>query len=158
MTNKFRHEVIGSVVLEATGIDVLLCVIKRKLNVAVSLQRSLIADLEKLDISQIEGENVPTLNCKIRDLCELIEQAGPAPQDLNQLVMKVFLNTQVDIFATHVRQKYLELEDDPAAHPWRTILTENEDIFLKLKKMWTPEQSKSVTNKEFQSHVKDTQK
>ena len=82
LTNKFRLEIINSVGLEATGIEVLLGVIKRKLHVAVSLQRSLIADLEKLDISQVEGENVHTLNTKIRDLCESIEQAGP-PQKIS---------------------------------------------------------------------------
>ena len=156
LTTKFRIEIVNSVGLEATGIEVLLCVIKRKLHVAVSLQRSLIADLEKLDISQVEGENVPTLNSKIRDLCESIEQAGPSPRDLNQLVIKVYLNTQVEIFATHIRQRYLELENNPSSHTWHNLLVENEDLYLKLKKLWTPEQSKTVSNKEFQNFVKES--
>ena len=114
LTNKFCLEIVNSVGLDATGIEVLLAVTKSKLHVAVSLQRTLIAELEKLDISQIECENVPNSNCKIRDLCESIEQAGLAPMDLNQLVMKVFVNTQVEIFATHIRQKYLDLESKPS--------------------------------------------
>lgn len=77
-------EIVNSVRLEATGIEVLLCAVKRKLHVAVSLQRVLIADFEKLDISQVEGENVPTQNGKIRDICEFIEQDGPAAHYLKQ--------------------------------------------------------------------------
>jgi hypothetical protein len=143
--------------LDATGIEVFVCIPHTKLHIAISLQRGLISKLEALNISQVSGENIPSFNIQVQELCESIEQAGPPPADLNKVVMKCFLHLQVTLFANTIEQKYLELEMDPQRHQWRAILQDNEDLYLKLKKMWTLESSKPVNNKEFQSFVKTTE-
>jgi hypothetical protein len=121
LTDKFCQEVLHSVGLDATSIEVFICILRRKLHVVISLQRELILKLEQLDISQVAGENIPTFNIQIQELCESIEQADPPPADLNQLVMKCFLSSQVTLFANTVGQKYLELELDPQRHQGETF-------------------------------------
>jgi hypothetical protein len=63
-----------SVGLDATGLEVFICILRRKLHVIISLQRELIANLEKLDISQVAGENVPTFNIKVQELCNQLSK------------------------------------------------------------------------------------
>ena len=85
-------------------------------------------------------------------MCDSIEFAGPAPPDLNTEVMKTFLNCSVAIFAQNVGAKYFELQTQPQKYPWRDILTTNASMYYQLRNMWTPEASKPITNKEFQSY------
>ena len=75
----------------------------------------------------------------MQELSESIEQAEPVLVDLNQLVMKCYLNSQVTLFANSIGSKYLELEIDRQRYHWHDILQDNEDLYLKLKKIWTPE-------------------
>ena len=73
-------------------------------------------------MTQQSGENIPAFNIKVQELCESIEQAKPAPVDLNPLVMKCYLNSQVTLFANSIGSKYLELEIDPQRYHWHGIL------------------------------------
>ena len=133
VTSRFRQEIQNSVGLDATGIDVFLCILRRKLHLVISLQRELIAKLEALDITQEPGENIPSFNIKVKELCEAIEQSGPTPQDLNLLVMKTFLKSQVQLFSTSIGGKYLELQINPSKHPWRKTLFDNDALYHQLK-------------------------
>ena len=119
LTPKFKSEIEHALGLEASGPQILLGIIERKLSLQALLQRELITELEKLSITSEPGENIPNFNAKIRDLCEAIEKCGPAPMDLNLLVMKHFVDCSVTIFAQHVNTKYFELCHDPSLHPWR---------------------------------------
>jgi hypothetical protein len=87
----------------------LCCIVERKLTLQASLQRELIEKLTKLSITDEPGEHIPSFNVKIKDLCDSIEWCGPAPMDLNLLVMKCFVDCSVPIFAQHVNAKYYEL-------------------------------------------------
>ena len=133
VTPKFRREIQNSVGLSATGIEVFICMLHRELHLVVSFQRELIAMLEKLDITQEAGENAPAFNTKVQEICEAIEQSGPIPQDLNLLVMRSFLKSQVPLFSNAIGTKYLELQMDPFKYNGRQILTHNEELYLQLK-------------------------
>ena len=149
-------EIEHALVLEVSGPQILPGIIERKLSLQALLQRELITELEKLSIISEPGENIPNFNAKIRDLCEAIEKCGPAPMDLNLLVMKCFVDCSVTIFAQHVHIKYFELCCDPTLHPWRETLDLHASMYYQLRDMWTPEASRPFTNKEFQHFVKST--
>ena len=110
--------------------------------------------METLSITSEPGENIPNFNAKIRDLCEAIKKCGPAPMDLNLLVMKHFVDCSVTILAQHVNTKYFELRQDPSKHPSRDTLDLHASMYYQLRDMWTPEASRPITNKEFQNFVK----
>jgi hypothetical protein len=80
LTKKFRQDVLNSVGLEATGIQVFIDILHCKMNVVISLQRQLIRNLEVFDISQQEGGNTPEFNVKVQELCQAFEQAGEPPK------------------------------------------------------------------------------
>ena len=42
---------------------------------------------------------------------------------------------------------------DPNKYHWKQILQDNEDLYLKLKGLWTPEQSRPALQKDFQNYV-----
>ncbi len=154
LTSKFCAELEHALALDATGPQILISIIERKLSLQASLQRELIADLEKLNLTSEPGENIPNFNAKVKDLCEAIEKCGPAPIDLNLIVMRRFVNCSVSIFAQHVNTKYFDLFTDPNKHPWRETLEHHAYMYYQLKDMWTPEASRPITNQEFQSFVK----
>ena len=156
LTSKFRNEIEHANGIDASGPQVLLSIIERKLSLQVSLQRELITKLEKLKITDEPGENIPHFNTKVKDLCEAIEKCGPAPADLNLLVMTCFVNCSVTIFSQHVNTKFFKLKQDATAYPWCDTLQEHCSMFYQLRDMWTPEASRPVTNKEFQNFVKST--
>ena len=157
LTTKFRSEVEHSIGLSATGIEVLLCIIERKYSLQVSLQRELVAKLEQLDIIQEPGENISTFNVKVKNLCQSIEFCGPAPRDLNTIVIGCFINCSVVIFSQYVNASYFQATTNPEKFPWRDTLLTHESMYFRFKKIWTPESSKPVTNKEFQTYVKSQQ-
>ena len=68
VTTKFRQEIQQDVKLNATGLEVFDCILHRKLHAVLSLQCDLIAQLEKLDITQEPGECIPPFNLKVKEL------------------------------------------------------------------------------------------
>ena len=156
LTPDFKNEVEHAVGLDASGVRILFCIIEMKLSLQASLQRDLVSQLEKLSITTEPGENIPSFNKKVKDLCTAIEKCGTKPLDLNLLVMKCFVNCSVPIFAQHINTLFFECKRNHNAHPWRTTLENHASMYYQLKDMWTPEASKPVTNKEFQNFVKTT--
>ena len=77
LTPKFCQDVLHSAGLDATCIEVFICILRRKLHVVVSLQNELITKIDALDVTQQSSENIPAFNIKVPELCESIEQAGP---------------------------------------------------------------------------------
>ena len=118
LTPKFCSELEHAVGLDASGVEILICIIECKLSLQVSLQHELISKLERLSFVNEPGENIPSFNIKVTDLCEQIEKCGPAPSDLNTIVMHCYLNCSVVIFAQNVNSKYFELQTDPTKYPW----------------------------------------
>ncbi len=156
LTPKFRTELEIAIGLDATGPQVLISIIERKLSLQASLQRELISNLEKLNLTSEPGENIPNFNAKVKDLCEAIEKCGPAPLDINLIVMRRFVNCSVSIFAQHVNTKYFDCRTDPQKYPWHNTLELHASMYYQLKDMWTPEASRPITNQEFQNFVKST--
>ena len=67
---------------QPNGLQVLLHIVSNRQCIKTSKQRDLVLALQKLNISSTPGEDVPTLNSKIRQLCKEIEQVGTVPDDL----------------------------------------------------------------------------
>ena len=89
LTTKFRTEIEHSVGLTATGIEVLLCIIERRYSLQVSLQRELVAKLEKLDIIQEPGENISNFNIKVKN--RLLEKSEYALRYIYIIGFKTFI-------------------------------------------------------------------
>ena len=151
LTSTFRREIVQSVGIDASGVQVLIKVIGNKLHLVLSLQRDLIAQLQGVCISNVEGEHIPTLNLQIKEVCETICHIGEPPLDLNQIVVKCHMNSQVTIFTQAVGTLCLALEKDPKCHPWTELLELMEDCFRQFKHLWTPTKAKPAANKEFQN-------
>ena len=132
LTEKFRIEIEHHVGLDASGVQVLLAIIERKLTLKASLQCDLIKQLEKLKLVDQPGEHIPNFNIKISDLCEQIEKCGPEPRDLNLLVMKSSVNSSITIFSQHVNTKYYELRTNPEKYPWRETLSDHSSMYFQL--------------------------
>ena len=128
LTPKFRREVQNSVGLAETGLEVFICILRRKFVVAVSLQRELIEKLQKMYLVKEPGENIPSFKLKILELCESIESSGPPPADLNLLVMKAYINSQVPMFSQTMGQLFLEIKVDPSRYHWQDILCKNQQL------------------------------
>ena len=122
LTPKFRSELEHAVGLDASGVEILICIIECKLSLQVSRQRELISKLERRSLVNEPGENIPIFNIKVTDLCEQIEKHGPAPSNLNIIVMYCDLNCSVVIFAQNVNSKYFELQTNPTKHPWHNTI------------------------------------
>jgi hypothetical protein len=118
----------------------------------------LVAKLEQLDIIQEPGENISTFNVKVRNLCQSIEFCGPAPRDLNTIVIGCFINCSITIFAQYVNASYFQATTEPEKFPWHDTLASLETMYFRFKKIWTAEASKPVTTKEFQTYVKSQEK
>ena len=65
LTLKFCQDVLHSADLDATDIEVFICILCRKLHVVVSLQRELITKLYSLDLTQQSSKNIIAFNIKV---------------------------------------------------------------------------------------------
>ena len=141
------------------GPEVLVHVLKIRMNLFLSKQRILIAELEALCITQQDQENVRVFNEKIRSKCEHIVQTGNTPQHLALLVAKQFLASQVDPFQRKMFDVANELERDPEKYSWVDILNKTQEHYHNMRDYWTPAgkaTTVSVSKKEFQNFINMT--
>ena len=132
VTKKCQLELEQSLGLDATGPEILAHIYKRQHAVALSTQRNLVGSLMSLSLTAIPGESVPDLNNQIKDLCQQIESVGEAPADLNQLVLKCYLDSSVPMFATDINSKYLEILSNPDTYHWTETLRHTEELYYQL--------------------------
>ena len=77
LSDSLKDDVVSSVGVNSTGPQVFVCIITKLSPLTASLQRNYIKELEKLDVTQEEGENIINFNKKVREKCKKICNVGP---------------------------------------------------------------------------------
>jgi hypothetical protein len=159
LSDTLRSDVVASVGINASGPEIFVSVISKKLQLVVSIQHNLIKQLEAMSVAQEEGENVETFNKKLKGLIKKIEGVGPAPPDLPRLVIETFMSCQVTIFNTEVNRFFLELTKDHTKYTCNDILSELESLYITVKDwMWSADMSRKINKKEFANIQKQANK
>ena len=155
LTKKLRMEIIGCTGRFATGPDILVAVIDRKMTLVLSVQRDLVQHLQTFCITMEPGEDVDKLNPKIKNICIKIGQSGPEPQDLAQIVTAIFTKSQVEMFRLKLCTMSRELDTNHSQYNWKQVLTIASTEYHALKKLWIPQgkTQDSVLKTEFQNHI-----
>ena len=97
------------------GISLVIRIVQKRHLVQSSCQCKLIDDSEKLNPSDIPGEDVDALNVKIKKLCKEILHVGPPSLDMALICAKHCLSCQVTTFHNTVMDMAMALECDSCA-------------------------------------------
>ena len=158
LTTEFQQDVLKTAGVDADGIHIFCVIIQKRIHLDPSLQRTLIDSFQKVKLIDEKGENVEKFNHKVKECIDQITNAGPEPEDLALLTIKLYFGASVPMFSQNVNNLFLTITSNRGALTHDDIMTELEQLYLKLKdKEWTPSTSKVVTHQEFAKYQQNTE-
>jgi hypothetical protein len=111
---------------EATGPEIFMGIVGRFQYNSSSAVRTLIKQLQDMKLVKEPGMNVDNFSTKVSEVVRRIEghKSSSIPEDLSVIVAQCFLDTDVDEFKLIASNIFNNVDVNPKAMNWRSIITD----------------------------------
>ena len=137
-----RERIDRELAIDVSGARLLFFIIRKLQAVSAISGRQLVEDLQKIKLTAVAGCHVQDCAQKIHNVCTKLVGLGSShvPSDLPMLVAQCFDTTGIQAFDLEVTKIENDLDEDPVAHTWTSILDTLTSKFdkLVLTKRWPP--------------------